>query len=609
MKPSRVLPCFRDVRSVVGSMEFFSRRTDLNPAEKEAIDLLRVHGTRLHELDSALTRAVWDLFTLGGEKRSAQRSGESKKAFEARLREIQAKCNAEAVEKEVVLIDYKNDPKNADPVISVHKSKDEIRNPFIRKQIDDAHIVFSESGVDAELEKQIAKNAADLDTMYGDFTSVFKGEKLSNEQIESRLGRTKGRASAHDAIDLVKARLAIGHHRLDGKGPTVAELILETIKLRNQFARKAGAPNYYSYSLVRQGINEDDLVRLQEEVKRELKPMYRRLRDRMDKAAMKRYGISKEEARLPWFQRGVSTFKIVDDVMSFDPDKHFEGIDPSPVMKSTARKIGSSATRIVNKSDLFPRPGKTPHWYMFPLSVPDDIRTIGNIDPHFKTRMGYTFSTELHEVIGHGVGFSFIDPVLPPLFKSLDTITTESDAMMMEDLMYNKHWLKEIANFDDATIDLFLTDGKQYRLAEQLVSFFQNFLLIPDVEREMYHMSDNELTLKNVNKLWREKVEEYLGIKIPKDRDEPDWTYKIHFANAPVYYQNYFLGQLARAQNYARLNELNGSRGLLSQGTGEFLRTYRGVGEAYRWDELVEYQTGKPLSVDALKREFEDLKI
>ena len=270
--------------------------------------------------------------------------------------------------------------------------------------------------------------------------------------------------------------------------------------------------------------------------------------------------------------------------------------------------MGINVDDIVDKSDFFLRPGKNPHWYLFPLKIPTDIRSFGNMDPSFQCNMGFAFSTTLHEVIGHGGGMSFIDPQLPCTFRNLHTIVTESDAMMMEELLYNEYWLREAVKFNEKQIQTFLTVGKQYKLAEELVRFFHNYLLITDFEREMYNLKEADLTLDNVNKLWAVKVQEYLGVKIPDDRNEPDWTYKIHFATAPVYYQCYFLGQLMRAQIHAKINEIAPQRGLFSKETGEFLREYRKVGESYPWSELIKSMTGNPLGVDALKAEFNKLK-
>lgn len=602
MKITRILPPLE-------SPTVISHRANggLNKTELEAVKFINEQARRLHELAEKAGYSGWDLYTLGGEDTN-QREGEDDAAFKARLEGLQEHYAEAAKEADEAVQSYQFDPKVAAPIIPIYQNRQNIRDLFLRRQIEIVYPDFSEYTVDPALWKRITDMEIDLSVMYGDFKALYKGKELNDAEVEQMIRDTKGSAGATEAIELVKAKLAVGNHRLNGTGSTIAETILEAIKLRNQYARKAGSANYYSYSLELQEINEQELIDLLKRVKEELKPIYDKLREKMDAACMKRYGISQEEARLPWFQGGINSFGILEDVMSFSSNEYFKGKDPRPLLKETARKIGANADSIVDKSDLFPRPGKNPHWYLFPLRVPDDIRSFGNIDPSFQVNMGSVFSTELHEVLGHGVGYSFVSPDLPDLFRGLDTIITESDAMMMEEgLIYNEHWLREVARFDEDTIKTFTTVGKQYNLAQRLVEFFQKFLLITDFEREMYNLSDEELTLTRVNKLWASKVHEYLGIKIPEDRNEPDWTYKIHFATAPVYYQCYFLGQLVRAQVTAKINELSGGRGLFSKATGDFLRQYRQVGETYPWNELVEYMTGKPLDVEALKAELSQL--
>ncbi len=609
MKVSEATSVFQKATLIVGKKLALAQDSTLNETERSAISFIGNQVEKLQELAEKTGYAAWDLYTLGGEEESKRKDNESDSSFKERLSKLQDKYGDAEKAAQETYQQFKFNPTIANPILPIYKNRNDIREPFLKRQVELAYPEFSECLVDPALYKKISDIETDLAMMYGDFKALYQGKEFTDAEIEGKIKETKGASGAQEVIELVQAKLEVGNHRLKGKGLTIAETILEAVKLRNEYARKAGFPNYYSYKLHRQEINETDLVSLMSEVKIALKPMYDNLREKMDTAAIKRYGISKEDARLPWFQGGVGEPGILEDVMSFSSDGYFKGIDPRPVLKETAKSIGTDADFIVDKSDLFPRPGKNPHWSLWPLKTPTDIRSLGNIDPTFQSRMGYAFSTELHEVLGHGVGYSLIEPQLPSIFKNLHTIVTESDAMMMEDLLYNEHWLREAVKFDENKIQECLTLGNQYKLADGLVKFFHNYLLITDFEREMYNLKDEELTLNNVNKLWVRKSDEYLGIKIPNDRNKPDWTYKIHFATAPVYYQCYFLGQLMRAQIHAKIDELAPQRGLFSKETGDYLKEYRGVGESYPWNELIKYMTGKPLGVDALKSEFKALKL
>ncbi len=62
-------------------------------------------------------------------------------------------------------------------------------------------------------------------------------------------------------------------------------------------------------------------------------------------------------------------------------------------------------------------------------------------------------------------------------------------------------------------------------------------------EKELYENPNQDL-----NALWWKTVNEIQLIAPPDITANPDWAAKIHFSLAPVYYQNYLLGELMAAQ-------------------------------------------------------------
>ena len=62
-------------------------------------------------------------------------------------------------------------------------------------------------------------------------------------------------------------------------------------------------------------------------------------------------------------------------------------------------------------------------------------------------------------------------------------------------------------------------------------------------ERALYRDRESDL-----NELWWRLVERFQGVSRPEGRDAPDWAAKVHFGVAPVYYQNYLLGEVLAAQ-------------------------------------------------------------
>ena len=103
---------------------------------------------------------------------------------------------------------------------------------------------------------------------------------------------------------------------------------------------------------------------------------------------------------------------------------------------------------------------------------------------------------------------------------------------------------------------------------------------------------------------WWDLVERFQLLTRPDGRHAPDWAAKLHVALAPVYYQNYLLGELVASQLQATLIERFG--GVIGRPeVGAFLsRQVFGPGWSVRWDQLVETATGAPLRVDAFAAEL-----
>jgi peptidyl-dipeptidase A len=96
---------------------------------------------------------------------------------------------------------------------------------------------------------------------------------------------------------------------------------------------------------------------------------------------------------------------------------------------------------------------------------------------------------------------------------------------------------------------------------------------------------------------WWDLVERFQLVARPPQRRAPDWAAKVHFAVAPVYYQNYLYGEMVASQLDATLQRVAG--GLVDrEEAGVYLaqRFFR-PGASLRWDALMEEATGEPLSV------------
>jgi peptidyl-dipeptidase A len=100
-------------------------------------------------------------------------------------------------------------------------------------------------------------------------------------------------------------------------------------------------------------------------------------------------------------------------------------------------------------------------------------------------------------------------------------------------------------------------------------------------------------------------VERFQRVPRPEGRDAPDWAAKLHLAEAPVYYQNYVLGELIASQLKTWLRRETGGHFLESRRSGELLVSrFFAPGARMAWMDLVRHATGEALDARFFMEEF-----
>jgi peptidyl-dipeptidase A len=159
-------------------------------------------------------------------------------------------------------------------------------------------------------------------------------------------------------------------------------------------------------------------------------------------------------------------------------------------------------------------------------------------------------------------------------------------------------WLDVVARLDPAELARLRPALERSQRAALLV-FARWVLVMTTFERELYADPDAEHDAR-----WWELVERYQLVRRPAERHAPDWAAKIHFAAAPVYYQNYLYGEMVASQLDATLYDRTG--GLVDRAeAGAYLveRFFRPAA-SMRWDELVRHATGESLTARHFARQL-----
>jgi peptidyl-dipeptidase A len=217
------------------------------------------------------------------------------------------------------------------------------------------------------------------------------------------------------------------------------------------------------------------------------------------------------------------------------------------------------------------------------------VRTLLNLAPTVRW-----LETTLHE-LGHAAYEVALDPELPWLLRDpAHTLVTEAIAMLHGRRGRDAAFLARYAGVPEAAAQ---DPANAATLRRGLLILAAWVPVMVRFECALYADPDQDL-----DRVWWDLVERHQGISRPSDPRRDSWASKIHLAVAPVYYQNYLLGEILASQIQAWTAREAGSASPAEDPArvGPLIaeRLLR-PGASVRWDRLVERATGAPLSGDA----------
>ena len=275
-----------------------------------------------------------------------------------------------------------------------------------------------------------------------------------------------------------------------------------------------------------------------------------------------------------------------------DLSAHIEARDVVELSRGTYDGLGLETRGVLDRSDLFPRDGKSQHAFCIDVDRAGDIRVLANVVPG-----QYWMDTMLHE-LGHGTFDAGIDPDLPWLLRGCHLVVTEGIAILMGRLASDAEWLEQVVGLGAAEAAALDGPLRAARAAELLV-FTRWVLVMTNFERSLYADPEQDLDAR-----WWQLVKRYQLVAPPDGRSNPDWAAKIHIACAPVYYHTYLYGQIVASQLAATLREECG--GIVGRESAGRLLAERifAPGLSVRWDTLLEQATGEPLDASHFGRDL-----
>jgi len=479
---------------------------------------------------------------------------------------------------------------NKEDFVKLKKIKDSnfITDPLLRRQLEVLYNKYLGNQIDEKKLEEIINLQKEIEKKFSTFRAAVEGKQLTDNELEETLKKST------DSNQLKAAWLASKE-----VGAAVAAEVLRLVDMRNAAAKELGFPNFHVMQLQLGEQDPAEIEKLFDELDNLTRDSFARAKAEVDSVLSQRYSVPKEEL-MPWHYQN-RFFQEAPKIYAVDLDKYYADKDVVELTKSYYASLGLPIDDMIQKSDLYEKPGKYQHAYCIDIDKEGDVRVVCNVKPNYNW-----MSTMLHEY-GHAVYDKFHERSVPWVLREpAHILATEAIAMMFGRFASNPAWLRDMVGIaEEEKAKIAEASFKTLRL-EQLV-FSRWVQVMYRFEKAMYENPQQDL-----NKLWWDLVEKYQMLKRPEGRNAPDWASKIHVALYPAYYHNYLMGELLASQLFYHINQsvlktsdVQNQSFANQKAVGDYLieKVFK-PGNLYFWNEMIEKATREKLTAKYFARQF-----
>ena len=461
-----------------------------------------------------------------------------------------------------------------------------VTDPVSRRELDVMYRAFLPRQCDTELLKKIVALETEAEQIFNTHRSLVNGTRMTENEVRRILAESTDNALVEAAW---KGYMAVGAE--------VEGHLRRLVAFRNQAARELGFANYYSMRLTLQEIDEEELLRLFDELDALTSEPFEALKAEIDAARAARFGISSAQLR-PW-HFGDLFFQETIGGGATALNELYAHRDLIELARTYYTSMGIEVDDILARSNLYEKPGKDPHAFSADIDRAGDIRILCNMKPNL-----YWADTILHE-LGHAVYDKYIGEDVPFILRTpAHAMTTEGVAIMLGVMAKNQDWLLQALKLSPGQATEAAAAAREATAVEKLI-FSRWAQVMTRFERGMYSDPDQDL-----GRLWWELRKRYQLLNPPEDPSRPDYGAKTHIVSSPAYYHNYMLGELFACQLHdhiaravLRVDDPDTTSFFGHKEAGDYLRKeVFAPGNLYSWKDLIRRGTGEPLSAKAFAR-------
>lgn len=468
------------------------------------------------------------------------------------------------------------------------RQAERVHDPLLKRQLEILYHAYLENQIPAAQMEQMVTLQGQIEQKFNTFRIKLGDRVLSDNDAEAIL---RGSADSGQLEKVWKSSKEIGR--------LVAPDILKLVRLRNAAARQLGFANFQQMQLQLDEQDPGQIEALFDELDDLTRGGFAALKRDIDAFLAARCAIAPGQLR-PWHYQN-RFFQEAPVIYPVDLDSYYKDKDLVALAKTYYDGIGLNIDDVIERSDLFEKPGKYQHAFSSDIDRAGDVRVLCSVKPD-----SYWMNTLLHE-FGHSVYSKFNDPALPWLLRdAAHAFSTEAVANLFGRFAASPSWLRAMAGVSAAEAERIAGASRDSLRLQQMV-FSRWAQVMFRFEKSMYENPDQDL-----NRRWWELVEKYQLLKMPAGRNEPDWAAKIHIALYPCYYHNYLLGELLASQLYYHIAgpvlkspDLEDQCFVKRPEVGRYLieQVFR-TGRRWPWNEMIERACGEKLTVKYYARQF-----
>ncbi len=445
-------------------------------------------------------------------------------------------------------------------------------------------------------------------SLLNSFEFKLKGKLITPNEIDNLL-QTNINLGAR--LDVWKASKEIG--------PALKPGLVKLRDLRNGVAKELGYADYFALQSASYDTTTEEMLKLQEDFMKELRPLYLQIHTYVKYELAKRYNqpvpklIPAHWINNRWAQNWTGIVPAAADLDDRFKDKTPEWIVQCSEQFWKGLGFPSLPESFWKLSDLYPvKPGenrkKNTHASCWHIDLDKDIRSLMSVEPNSQW-----FETAHHE-LGHAYyDLSYSRPEVPMLLRtSANPAFHEGIAEFASLASWQPSYLKSLGvlppEMEIDQLQFLLNDA----IANSVPFIYWASGTMTHWEADIYA---NNLDPNQWNARWWKYVREFQGVEPPEPRGEEfcDPATKTHINDAPCYYFSYPTATVIRFQlvDYICKNILKrppqDANYANSKEAGKFLRSLMEKGATEDWRQLLKKTTGEGLSTRAMLEYFKPL--